>query len=120
MASARAALGDYERRHPLDRGPRRALEAAARWLCCPCETHAFQARASVQASIHARVDFSACTALRAAQAVGTEGVTSLEHALVASEDAAWVRGCRVVRASVKCSLLPWALGDSLQLVGLVA
>lgn len=120
LACAELALPDYERRHPEDTGPRRTLDAATRWLCCPCAEHARQATAAVAAAAHASVDFSACAALRAAQAAATDGRDSLSHARTAAEDAAWVvSSAEGVQARVRLAVVPWALGYSrLQLAGL--
>jgi len=88
--AAREVLPIYEEKHPGDKRPRKAIEAAEAWLANPCEETARAADAAVRAAY-------AC----AKYAARAEGVASCvaEAAYAASCAAEAARAARAVRAS---------------------
>ena len=96
--AARSVLNIYERRYPNDQRPRRAIEAAERWLKDPTESNRIQAAhaaayawSAVNFGAPRTPDFGAAAAYYAASAAyyaaGAAGLSSLAFAHDAADDA---------------------------------
>ena len=119
IACAKEVLSIFETEYPQNLGPRRAIEAAVKWVRCPCDDHknpavtneSFGRVALLYSNTPRAADAGLCS-MAALRAVTWENRFAKDSACVAANHAmhATSGDSAIIRQAISTALIPWALG----------